>query len=290
MNCGRLTVAAAVFVLLGASAAALDWPLSPPRVAATFGTYAKGRVVAGIALSSEDGIVRSAEDGELSFSLEDGANASGLPTPLGSYIVIEHQKGVAAIYSHLAPGTRSTALKIRAGDILGKSGSSGWIEGPGLVFQVFDRRAGSWVNPLLLLPQLAVDKPPVIRSLALSRADKVYVLGETASFPQGTYKVAVEVSVPADAAWTQGPPAPYGIRLSVDGDEAAYLVFDVARGEGGRLMLFSSAPVAADELRTKEGRYSLTERLFTRGRTAIEVRVEDAAGDKRSASWTVLVE
>lgn len=87
MNCGRLTVAAAVFVLLGASAAALDWPLSPPRVAATFGTYAKGRVVAGIALSSEDGIVRSAEDGELSFSLEDGANASGLPTPLGSYIV-----------------------------------------------------------------------------------------------------------------------------------------------------------------------------------------------------------
>ena len=135
----------------------------------------------------------------------------------------------------------------------------------------------------------STSRPSSARS-PVARADKVYVLGETASFPQGTYKVAVDVSVPADAAWTQGPPAPYGIRLLVDGDEAANLIFDVARGEGGRLMLFSSAPVAADELRTKEGRYSLTERLFTRGRTAIEVRVEDAAGDKRSASWTVLVE
>jgi hypothetical protein len=286
-----LAAAIAACALSGLPAIAMDWPLSPPRLAATFGTFAKGRVVAGVALSSDDGLVRSAEEGELSFVLEEGTHPAGLPTPLGSFAVVEHQRGMAAVYSHLAPGSLANYLrKLNAGDILGKPGSSGWVEGQGIVFQVFDRRAGSWVNPLLVLPPLADDKPPVIRSLALSRLDKVYVLGETATLPQGTYRISVDVADPADSPWTAGPLAPYGLRLSVDGVETAREVFDVARSEKGRLMLFADRSVAAEALKTREGRYSLAERLFTRGRTTLEVRVEDAVGNKRSASWTVLVE
>jgi hypothetical protein len=268
----------------------MDWPLAPPRIAATFGTFAKGRVVAGVALSADDGPVRSAEDGEISYILEEGAPAA-LPMPLGSFVVIEHQKGLAAVYSHLASGSLSTYLKKpKAGDMIGNPGSSGWVEGPGILFQVFDRRAGAWVNPLLVLPPLADDKPPVIRSLALTRSDKTYVLGETASLPQGTYKVSVDVADPASSSWVVGPLAPYVIRLSIDGVEATKYVFDIAKGSGGRLSLFALSPVNASALRSKEGRYTLVERLFSRGRSAIEVRVEDVAGNKRSASWTLLVE
>jgi hypothetical protein len=286
----RALVAAALLAA-GGSASAMDWPLAPPRLAATFGTFAKGRVVAGVALAADEGLVRSAEDGELCFSLEEGSRSGILPSPLGSFVVLEHQKGMAAVYSHLAPGSLSTYLmKPKTGDILGKPGSSGWIEGSGAEFQVFDRRAGSWVNPLLVLPPLADDKPPVIRSLALSRGDKSQVLGEARSFPQGTYKVSVDVADPADAAWTVGPLAPFGLRLAIDGVEVARSVFDVARGSGGALLFFSLSPLSSRELRTPEGRFSLAERLFTRGRASIEVRVEDAAGNKRSASWSVLVE
>jgi hypothetical protein len=286
----RACLAAALALTWGA-AAAMDWPLAPPRLAATFGTYAKGRVVAGVALAAEDGLVRSAEDGEVSFVLEEGAHPAGLPMPLGSFAVVEHQKGMAAVYSHLAPGTLPAyARKLKAGDLLGKPGASGWVEGPGILFQVFDRRAGSWVNPLLVLPPLADDKPPVIRSLALSRADKTYVLGETSALPQGTYLVSVDVADPADSSWIAGPLAPYMIRLSIDGVEATRFVFDVAKGSGGRLTLFATSPVIAGSLRTKDGRYSLAERLFSRGRVTIEARVEDAAGNRRSASWTLLVE
>ncbi len=288
----RLALAASfALAALAGPASAMDWPLAPPRLAANFGTFAKGRVVTGLALAASDGLVRSAEDGEVVFSLEDRRHPAGLPTPLGSFAVIEHQKGMAAVYSHMAPGTFSTYLrKPKAGDILGKPGRSGWIEGDGLGFQVFDRRAGAWVNPLLVLSPLADDKPPVIRSLALSRGDKTYVLGETAALPQGTYRVSVDVSDPADSPWTAGSLAPYGIRLAVDGVEIAKDVFDVARGSGGRLSLFSLSSVPVGELRMREGRYALAERLFTRGRTTIEARVEDAAGNKRSASWTVLLE
>lgn len=286
----RLLLIAALALACGA-ASAMDWPLAPPRLAANFGTFAKGRVFMGVAIAADDGIVRSAEDGEISFILEEGAHPAGLPTPLGSFVVIEHQKGLAAVYSHLARGSLSTYLrKPKAGDILGNPGSSGWVEGSGVLFQVFDRRAGSWVNPLLVLPPLADDKPPVIRSLALARSDKTYILGETASLPQGTYQVSVDVADPASSSWVAGPLAPYVIRLSVDGVEATKYVFDVAKGRGGKLSLFALSPVSAGALRTKDGRYTLAERLFSRGRTAIEVRVEDVAGNKRSASWTLLVE
>ena len=281
----------AALALIGGGIWAMDWPLAPPRLAATFGTSAKGRIVEGIALAADEGLVRSAEDGEISFILEEGAHPALLPTPLGSFAVIEHQKGMAAVYSHLAPGTLSTYLrKPKAGDILGKSGSSGWVEGPGLLFQVFDRRAGAWVNPLLVLPPLADDKPPVIRSLALSKADRTYILGETKALPQGTYRISVDVADPADSAWVAGPLAPYSIRLAIDGVEARKYVFDTAKRSGGKLSLFALSPTDASALRTKDGRYYLAERLFSRGRAVIEVRVEDAAGNKRSASWTLLVE
>lgn len=276
---------------LGKAAFAMDWPLSPPRLAATFGTYAKGRVVLGVALAAEDGLVRSAEDGDLAFGLEEGMGDPALPSPLGSFAVVEHGKGMAAVYAHLAPGSLATYLrKPKAGDILGKPGASGWAEGQGALFQVFDRRAGTWVNPLLVLPPLADDKPPVVRSLALSRADRTYLAGEAAPLPQGTYKISVDVADPADAPRTVGPLAPFGIRLSIDGVESARELFDVARGSGGELLLSSVSPIPAGSFRTKEGRYFLAERLLTRGRTSVEVAVEDAAGNRRSVSWTIVVE
>lgn len=270
---------------------AATWPLSPPRLAANFGSFAKGRVIVGVALAGEEGSVHAAEDGEIAFSSEAGTMPSGLPSALGSFVVVEQRGDLAAVYSHLEPGTLSTReRKPKAGDVIASPGRSGWIEGPGVVYQVFDRRAASWVNPYLLLPPVADGAPPAIRSLALTRGAKSYAIASSSSVPQGTYGISVDIADPSDAPWSAGALAPYIVRLSIDGVEIAQEVFDVAKAKGGKLMLFAQSPVEADELRTAEGRYGLAERLFTRGRTVIEVRVEDAAGNKRSASWTVLVE
>jgi murein DD-endopeptidase MepM/ murein hydrolase activator NlpD len=289
-RCAALFFALAVFPF-SASVSAADWPIEPPRLAANFGSFAKGRVLTGVALAAESSTVRSAEDGEFVYSFEEGRHPSELPMPLGSFAIIEQRGGMAAVYSHLAPGTVSSYLrKPKAGDILGKSGSSGWAEGPGLLFQVYDRRASSWVNPFLVMPPIPDEDPPVIRSLALTRADKAYVLGEASSLPQGTYRISVDVADVANAPWNAGALAPYSIRLSIDGVEIAKYVFDLAKGSGGKLSFFALSPVSTKDLRSKDGRYFLTERLFTRGRTVIEARVEDAAGNKRSASWTIQVE
>jgi hypothetical protein len=288
----RISAGAALALIAASGAAvALDWPISPPRLAATFGTPAAGRLVSGVCLASEDGLVRSSEKGELSFCVEEGSHPAGMPMPLGTFVVVEHGGGIAAVYAHLARGTASSYLSsVEAGAILGRSGATGWSEGSGALFEVFDRKEGSWVNPLLVLPPLADDKPPIIRSLALSRGGSIFVLGSRSTIPQGSYVVSADVADPADSPWTAGPLAPYILRLSVDGVEIARKVFDVARGRDGELAFFSREPSPASGLRTVEGRWVLGDRLLSRGRVSFDLRVEDAVGNKRSSTWTISVE
>jgi len=277
---------------LGAGALwAMDWPVEAPKLAATFGTPAAGRVVTGVAIAAQNGLVRSIDDGELAFAFDEATTPSGLPSTLGSFAVVEHPNDMAAVYAHLLPGSVSDYLtKVKRGTILGSVGSSGWTEGQGLLLEIFDRRKGNWVNPLLLLPSLPDGYAPTIRSVALMGGEKSYALGEAKSVPQGTYEIAADITDATDAPWTAGPLAPYVIRLSVDGTELSREVFDVAFGKGGRLSLFSSSPRPLSELRTGDGRYLLAEHLFTRGRSIIEMSVEDVAGNRRDATWSVSIQ
>lgn len=283
--------AAIVAVCAFGAASALDWPVFPQRIASTFGSPAAGRLVTGVHLASDGGLVKAAEEGELSFHLEEGRHPAGLPTPLGSLVVVEHSRDLAAVYAHLAPGSASTYLEaVPSGAILGKAGSSGWTEGTGALFEVFDRRDGNWVNPLLLLPPLADDKPPIIRSVALSAGTAIQVLGSNSRLAQGRYILSADIADPADSPWTTGPLAPYQIKLSMDGMEISKRVFDVARGSGGELLFSSQDEKPASALRTPEGRWIIAELLLTRGRASLELRVEDAAGNRRSSIWTVIIE
>ncbi len=294
MERGARAIAAAAAMFLatgGAALRALEWPLSPAGIAATFGTQAKGRIVSGIALAASGGQVRAAGEGELVFAAGEGIGPSGLPSALGAFVVVEHDRRMAAVYSHLASGTvDGSARALGKGEALGASGVSGWAEGEGMLFQVYDREESRWVNPLLLLPPVADEKPPAIRSIVLSRGGDSFVLGDAKSLRQGNYSISLIVSDPSDAAWTAGPLAPYALRLSIDGTQAAKGVFDVARAVGGDLCFFSDPPRPASTLRGAEGGYVLAERLLTRGRVVFEAVAEDAAGNRRTASWTVTVE
>lgn len=270
---------------------ALDWPVATVKLAATFGTPATGRLVTGVAIAASDGLVRSIDDGQLAFAFDSPTTPSGLPSTLGSFAIVQHANDIAAVYAHLVPGSVSSYLKAtKRGAILGSIGSSGWSEGPGLLLELYDRHAGDWVNPLLLLPPLPDERAPVIRSVALMSTDKVYVLGESSSVPQATYRIAADVAETSNASWTVGPLAPYSIRLSIDGIEIARKVFDLAVGKDGRLCLFPDSPASLSDLRTKDGRYLLGERLLTRGRWMIELSVSDVNGNRRSASWSVVVQ
>lgn len=67
----------------------------------------------------------------------------------GNYIKIKHSSGLESFYGHLASKERSGGSSVRAGELIGYSGSSGQVTGPHLHFEV--RRNGEKVHPNILL-------------------------------------------------------------------------------------------------------------------------------------------
>ncbi len=82
---------------------------------------------------------------------------------LGKYVKVVHADDSYALYGHLSKTDVRAGKKVKAGDLLGKVGSSGRSTGPHLDFSL--RRGEEAVNPL---PLLAV--PAYIKTLELSDA------------------------------------------------------------------------------------------------------------------------
>lgn len=280
------------FLSLATILQALEWPTTPAKPAYLFGSSMAGSFSTGMGLASEGGLVTASDEGEVAFVQDrGGALQSRIPSTLGSYIAVEHARGLVGVYAQLAPGTASSYLtKVPRGAILGTAGASGWTGGQGLAFSLFDRAAQRWVNPLLLMPALADKAAPAIRSAALVLGGKSYPLGETKVLSQGKYAVAVDTSDLLEASWSGTASAPYFIRLVVDGAKVMELSFDVAGEREGLLSLASDKPRPYREAYLPDGKIVLATKLFAAGRSVIQVLVRDYAGNERQASWSISFE
>lgn len=286
-----LRIALALCLVAAAMALwAFEWPLAGGLPRLYFGSADEGRFATSMTFESEDGLVRASDDGELAFAFDSGM-ASNLPSTIGSYLVVEHPRGIAGVYSGMAPGSASAYLKtVKKGSILGRAGSSGLEKGPSLDFALYDRGAARWVNPLLLLPPLADKTPPLIRSAMLMKDGKRLPLGETKSAPQGEYSIAVDVIDPLDVTAPSRASAPYYLRLIIDGAKVAELSFDVVAARDGRFMVGAEGPRGFEGCYAEDGRIVLASRFFSRGRTVVQVLARDYAGNERQASWALVVE
>ena len=286
----RRAIPALGMAVLAAALCAFEWPLEGGKPSLYFGSADEGRFATSMTFTSEDGLVKASDDGELAFVYDSGI-ASGLPSTIGSYMVVEHPRGIAAVYAGMAPGSSSAYLRsVKKGSILGRAGASGLSKGPSLGFALYDRAASRWVNPLLLLPPLADKTPPVIRNAVLVKDGKRFPLGETKSVLQGQYSVAVDVADPLDAPGSAGASAPYYLRLLIDGAKVTELSFDVVTARDGKFLVGADGPRGFEGCYAEDGRIVLASRFFSRGRTVIQVLARDYAGNERQASWALLVE
>ena len=113
-----------------------------------------------------------------------------LSTGYGVHVVVDHEKGLQTVYAHLSVISVLTGQKVKAGDELGRSGSTGNSTGPHLHFEV--RHYGSPVDPfkylkpeeeamspgtrVVVVPQLYVRSGPGTEYMivdSLSRGEKV---------------------------------------------------------------------------------------------------------------------
>jgi hypothetical protein len=280
-------IAAALAALAaGASAFAIEWPLADPSMESTFGTVSDGRFLPGIEISASDATVRAVGKGEVLFCSDGGPD--GLPSGLGSFVALAHDKGLVSVYGGLEPGSAVDYLKdAQSGDVVGLAGPRGGGES-GIRFMLFDAEKGQFVNPLLFLRPQKDDRAPSIRAVYAKRDAQAVNLDETRSLRQGLCEIQAEFWDPrADG---QGYDAPYQARVLLNGSEKINLTWDIGREREGKFALFSGDGKSIDDFFMPPGRFRLGAIPIPRGRAVLELIVTDFSQKSRSSSFVIQVE
>ena len=74
--------------------------------------------------------------------------ATGYDSVLGNFIRVNQGQGFMAVYGHLSAITTMTGRKVRAGQLIGRVGSTGYSTGPHLHFSAY--RWNKLLNPMML--------------------------------------------------------------------------------------------------------------------------------------------
>ena len=258
----------------------MHWPSPSALISRNFGWNQSGLPHLGVTF--DDGLaITAAGAGELLFYRHEGDTASRLPSPLGSWLALDHGNGIISIYSRFSDNSREALpLLIEEGFILGEPGISGWSSRRGFYFQLFDRRGRRWINPALLIHARDQTAPPQILSVRLKDAQgRSFNPAQVGTLPQDRYVISVE----AIARSARGLPlAPYRIIASVNGREVGALNFETYSTRDGSLMVYRNGLVPVRRVFAEVPAHAVAEVWFTRGQTTLEVIVQDIAGTSRS--------
>jgi len=272
------------------SLAALEWPVAGGYPAVPFGSFQVGRFVTALTIAPADSPVCATSEGDISFQFDGDKMPSGLPCTLGGFVAVQHPDGLISVYGRLEPGSLPLYLRTTVtGDILGRSGISGYYSSRESTFTLYDRVKRQYLNPQVLLPPKKDNKAPVVRLMQLAAEGKAFTLGETRTIRQGTYEVLADIQDPQIDTDSK-PRAPYSIRLLIDGTERIRYSYDAARAETGKLRFFGSAKADFDSYFLADGKVRLGSFLFSHGRSTLVLVVTDYAGNEREISHIVAVE
>jgi murein DD-endopeptidase MepM/ murein hydrolase activator NlpD len=269
---------------------AMDWPAPEARLIRNFGWNDEGRPVLGNSFTGE-GPILAAERGELLFSRGGEVLSSRLPSPLGSWLALDHGDGLISIYGRLAEdGGPRIPDRMERGAPLALMGSSGWSSREGFYFSLFDRRERRWINPSMIIAPFPDTRPPLFRQVTLRSAEGRQINpAQTQTLSQGRYTVLAAVS---DAMTTAADPslAPRRIVCSVNGAEIGALSFETLSARDGKLMVYRNGLAPAAQVYAPFPGFEVGEVGFTRGRATLEIIAQDMAGNSRSAVFRLIVE
>lgn len=133
-----------------ANSSALDWPVDNVLITQKFGkTNASGRLYVsgthnGVDFRAAVGTpVKSAGNGKVAGTGNTDADCKGVS--FGKWILIKYDNGLATTYGHLSQISVSAGQAVKAGEVVGFSGNTGYSTGPHLHVSTY---AADAVNPI----------------------------------------------------------------------------------------------------------------------------------------------
>jgi hypothetical protein len=267
------------------SSFAFDWPLNSGGFKYGFGAPRSG-FLKGVEFGATPGMVRAVADGELTFVATGDHLPGGYPISGGSLISLAHPSDLISVYAGMAPDSISRYLiKVRAGDVLGRSADGGSAQGMHLF--TYDGKERRFVNPLMVLPNLRDDAAPVIRAISVKNEGIESRLEQGRTIRQGTYDVIIEAY---DLSPGGEPSAPFEMSLTMDGSVRARVVYDASWAKEGKAYLFGSTGLVESTYMLDGNRVRFGPYVFPRGRLVLSATVSDFVGNKREQTYSLSVQ
>jgi hypothetical protein len=283
---------AAAFALISAVSAfvfALDWPSREGVLISNFGENDRGMLALGNAFRSSSPVYPS-DAGELVFYRDASGGASRFPSPLGSWIALDHGDNIIGLYSCFEDrnGAVPTVL-FEKESVLAESGQSGWTEETGFSFAFFDRKERRWVNPSIVIPPLPDTRPPVIRQVELRGISGLSANpAQIRNIPQGTYTVYVDAFDMISES--EEPLAPNRITCMLNGAATDELKFEFVKAKKGTRMISRGGMVPVGRVCRSWPGYEAGVIRLSRGQAALTVEVRDVAENSRSLTYRFMVD
>jgi hypothetical protein len=266
---------------------AMDWPTENGLLLSNFGWNSRGRPLAGSVFETRDA-VRAVEDGTLLFVHQPDSGASPLPSPLGCWAAVDHGDGLISIYGKLNPDRpEPEPERVSRGQVVAEPEPPEGAADPGsFYFSFYDRKERRWVNPSMIIASQEDTVAPVIFSVELRGSSGAINPAQGRRLAQGRYTVVVNA---ADSQRPNRPPAlaPQRIICSVNGMEIGVLAFETWSARDGAL---TQGGVPVRQIYAPAPGWELGELRLTRGQATLEIIVQDAAGNTRSALYRLQVE
>jgi hypothetical protein len=241
-------------------------------------------------LHASDVPVRPIAPGTVVFVFQKGSQRGPVPSPLGDFVVVQHDRGFRSIYGHLDPASIRSNLKVvTQHTVVGRSGESGYSEQSGLSLRVIDSKRHRLVNPLVVLPSLRDRLDPEVHAVYL-KSTGLAPLTEGLVIRPGRWSVLADISDQGQGTGAPAPVAPYSLDLSLDGTQISHVEFQDLRFRKGELFLDSSYRWNFDALYLGRSLYNLGEPDLQAGTHSLRLRTTDFAGHETIVNRTIIAE
>jgi hypothetical protein len=271
---------------------AAGWPVREGTLTANFGLNDGSVPLLGNDIAASGSVFPSGV-GELIFAHDPENPASRFPSPLGSWMALDHGDNMVGIYSRYEDRRDAPVPSIlEPGTVLASAGSTGWAREDGLHFGFFDRSERRWVNPAIIISgSVSGDGdtvPPVIRQVELRNVAGTSINPALVQrLPQGLYTIYVDAF---DTLLQGGAElAPNRITCSVNGEETGVLSFETLVSREGERMAYRNGLVSTSRVYDDNG-FGLGEIHLTRGQATVVVEVRDIADNARTLSFRLTVD
>ncbi len=168
--------------------------------------------------AAADGVVRLAR-GDSKMGGCDSAFAK-----FANYVVVTHANGVETQYLHFSSVAVKQGQKVKAGELLGLSGATGWACGAHLHFKVATPKGSGWNNPSVPARLVGYGDPNVNALIVAPSCKAAPEMVASATPTEDKTEEAVSKSVPAVAEVAEAGDAVGGSKASKKSASPATLV------------------------------------------------------------------